>query len=68
LQKRYGSLLETGETVQHLHSAEYTVVYDNNFEHLEARAYDTTDDPAKMDPIVRWAHKVLLLADQTPEK
>jgi len=68
MQKRYNSLLSTALTFQRIHTAQYSVVYDNRFEHAEVRADDVTDDPARMDPIVRWARGILKLSEDSFRK
>jgi len=64
VQARYTSVLRNGG-VQMLHAAEFSVVYDNfGFEHLEISAYDWTDDPQKMDPVIKWARGMLKLSEE----
>jgi len=54
----YASFLTSG--VVHIHTPEYTVVYDNGGRHhLSVRLDDSTDDPSKMDPMVRWVRELL---------
>jgi hypothetical protein len=37
-------------------SSVYTVAYDSfGFERFEVRAFDDTEDPSKMNPIIKWA-------------
>jgi hypothetical protein len=47
-----------------LHSAEYRVAYESfGFEQFELRAFDDTEDPSKMNPIVRWARGLQKFSD-----
>jgi hypothetical protein len=47
-----------------LHSAEYRVAYESSgFEQFELRAFDDTEDPSKMNPIVRWARGLQKFSD-----
>jgi hypothetical protein len=65
IQARYASLLSTGTAFVNLHTTQYSFVFDNKYEHIEIRASDTTDDPSKMDPIVRWIRAVLKLSEES---
>jgi hypothetical protein len=69
VQARYAPLLATGTFSITFHVPEYTVLYDNRSEHIEIRAVDSTPDPDKMDPIVKWTHSVLKLGEESfPKK
>lgn len=61
-QTRFASVLTEGGVV-HVHTPQYVVVYENGgFEHIEVEAWDDTENPDKMNPIIKWIHTILNLA------
>jgi hypothetical protein len=66
--KRYDSVLKDGG-ITVFHSTGYDVAYDNGgYEHFEATVDDATSDPAKMDPLVKWAHQVISFSNDVFRK
>jgi hypothetical protein len=63
VQGQYAELLKTRQVMVHLHTPEYSVLYDNGDERIEVRAIDSTDDPTKKDPVVTWVQAILKIAD-----
>jgi len=65
MQARYINLLATHTAYLNLHTAQYSIVYDNKFEHVQVVADDVTGNPAEIDPTIRWVHSVLLLSEKS---
>jgi hypothetical protein len=68
IQARFALVLLKGG-VQHLHKQEYAVVYDNKgFERIKVEAWDDTDDPTRMNPVIKWVHAILKLSKESDYK
>ena len=57
IQERYGSRA----LVEYLDAIRFSIVYDNNHEHIEVEAWDVPEN-GKTSPMIKWAHEFRKLA------
>ncbi len=66
IQGRYAEMIATRISVVFFEAEAYSIIYDNNYEHVEIRARNRDED---LDPVVAWARKLQKLGEdnfQTP--
>lgn len=66
IQGRYAEMIATRISVVFFEAEAYSIIYDNNYEHVEIRARNRDED---LDHVVAWARKLQKLGEanfQTP--
>lgn len=62
IQNRYDALIATRSRVVHLDSEGYSIVYDNDYEHLELEVWNINDQP--VNPMLSWVRQLQRLAEE----
>jgi len=64
IQGRYGSLIATRLSASYVDAGQYSIVYDNAYEHIESKAWDVPEHGI-VNPMVKWVYELHKLAEDS---
>jgi hypothetical protein len=64
VQKKSAYFLATRAEAFYLDASDYTIVYDNTYQHFQIQAPDVPDDH-KVDPMIEWVHELQKAAEDS---